>query len=259
MNFLATHPLRLQSVEDVRCDSVPGCDRAEEPQPRFLEGLSERGGIVFRVLLLLAFVVLLGLVYAARNPLLRRAGEFWVVSDELQPSDAIVILAPDNFRGDRAAKAAELYKQHWAPRIVLSDLQLRPYAGYGAMMERDLRTLGVPQHALVRMTHRAESTREEVAVISHFASEHGWKKLLIVTSNFHTRRARYICHRSFAAGTEVRVIAAPDFEYDPDTWWESRQGAKLFFHEAVGYLLAWWETRSPPAATPASADLPAQP
>jgi hypothetical protein len=39
----------------------------------------------------------------------------------------------------------------------------------------------------------------------------------------------------------VRVIAAPDSDYNPDDWWQHRIGQKLFFHEAVGYFVSEWE------------------
>ncbi len=47
----------------------------------------------------------------------------------------------------------------------------------------------------------------------------------------------------FPSDIEVRVIAAPDADYNPDTWWQSRLGLKLFFHELVGYVVAMWEVR----------------
>lgn len=203
----------------------------------------EQGKILLRMLLLLGFVAFLGLLYVVRNPLLRAAGEFWVVSDDLQQSDAIFILSPDNYRGDRAAKAAELYRQRWAPRIVVSDQLMRPYAGYGELMKHDLRQFGIPENAILRATHQGRNTREEAAILSQFASGRGWKRVIIVTSNFHTRRARYICDRTFPPGVDVRVIAAPDYEYDPDHWWESRLGIKIFFSETAGSMVALWEMR----------------
>ena len=63
----------------------------------------------------------------------------------------------------------------------------------------------------------------------------------MVTSNYHTRRVRYIFRRIFPAQEDVLIIAARDYDYDPDHWWESRQGRKLFFLESVSYITAVWE------------------
>jgi hypothetical protein len=66
---------------------------------------------------------------------------------------------------------------------------------------------------------------------------------LLVTSNYHTRRSEYICERAFPQGSVLRIIAAPDSEYDPHTWWQTRSGLKIFLHELVGFPVAIWEMR----------------
>jgi hypothetical protein len=67
--------------------------------------------------------------------------------------------------------------------------------------------------------------------------------VILVTSDYHTRRSRYICERLFPAGTVLRVVAARDADYDPENWWESRGGIKIFTHELVGMPVAMWELR----------------
>jgi uncharacterized SAM-binding protein YcdF (DUF218 family) len=203
----------------------------------------QRGGIISKGIFLVFLVIVLALIYFARHPLLRLAGRIWIVDDNPVRSDAIIILGDDNYSGDRAARAAQLLEQGWAPRIVASGRFLRPYASVADLMEHDLRDKGVPQDAIVKLTHRAENTREEIDVLRHLAVEKHWRKVLIVTSNYHTRRTEFIAERMFPPEIEVRVIAAPDADYNPDSWWKSRLGLKLFFHELVGYIVAFWEVR----------------
>ena len=203
----------------------------------------ERGSILLKLVSLVVLVLVLGVVYLARQPLLRVAGRFWVVDEAPQPSDAIVILGDDNYSADRAARAAELYRARWAPRVVASGRFLRPYASIADLMQRDLVERGVPAGAVIRFTHHANDTREELGGLNHFISERGWRRIIVVTSNYHTRRARYIFERTFPSGVELRVVAAPDSEYDPASWWTSRLGIKLFFHEFVGMGVAMWELR----------------
>jgi hypothetical protein len=165
------------------------------------------------------------------------------VDDEPEKSDVIVILSDDNFNGDRAARAAELYKSGFAPHIIASGRFLRPYASISELEQHDLTDRGVPQSAIVRLTHMAADTREECMAIGQQLSAHGWRKVILVTSNYHTRRSRYICERLFPAGTILHIAAARDSEYNPDSWWESRQGLKIYFHEFVGMPVAMWELR----------------
>lgn len=204
---------------------------------------SQKGGIFFRLIFLLFCMVMFGVLYLARHPLLRLAGSFWIVDEEPANSDVIVILSDDNFKADRAARAAELFKSGFAPRVLASGRFLRPYASVAELEQHDLTDRGVPAAAVVRLTHSAGNTREEAVAISRELSSHGWKRVLLVTSNYHTRRSRYICERLFPAGTILRVVATRDSEYDPDDWWNSRVGLKIFFHEAVGMPVAMWELR----------------
>jgi uncharacterized SAM-binding protein YcdF (DUF218 family) len=203
----------------------------------------ERGGIIFRFLCLIAFLALLFVLYLARDPLLRFVGGLLVVDDSPRASDAIVLLGDDNYDADRASRAAELLKAGWAPHVVASGRYLRPYASIVELERRDLIDRGVPATAIIPLAHRATDTREECAVIGQLAGARAWKRVLLVTSNYHTRRAEYICSRLLPAGIELHVLAAADSEYSPDNWWHSREAVKIFFHEVVGLVVASWEMR----------------
>lgn len=204
---------------------------------------AEQGGIISRLMFLIACLLLVFILYLARTPILRMAGNFWVVDDTPETSDAIVVLSDDNYWAERAARAAELYKARWAPRIVVAGRQLRSYASMGELMQHDLVDRGVPASAVVRCAYRGENTREEAEAVSQFLASHGWKRLLVVTSNYHTRRARYVWERSVAAGSQLRVIAAHDSDYDPNSWWRTRTGLKMFAREVAGLVVAMWEMR----------------
>ncbi|HKQ88988.1 MAG TPA: YdcF family protein [Candidatus Acidoferrales bacterium] len=203
----------------------------------------QRGGIFSRLLFLLCFAFFCCLIYIVRHPLLRLAGGFWIVNDPPKPSDAIVMLSDDDYQADRAAHAAELYRAGWAPRVIASGRLLRPYAGIAELEEHDLESRGVPANAVVRLPGADRNTRQECQNIGQFVAAHGWKRILLVTSNYHTRRARYICSRVLPSGTTLIVSAARDTDYDPQTWWTTRQGMKMFFQESSGMIAAMWELR----------------
>lgn len=218
--------------------SAPGCRSCA---PQRTARAAERGGILARVLALLFVVALLGGIYLFRHPILRAAGGFWVVNDAPAPADAILVLGDDNYVADRAARAAELYRGRWAPLVVGSGRYLRPYASIAQLMQRDLTERGVPAKAVVAFAQHATNTREEAQELRKLALERHWRHVLVVTSNYHTRRARYIFRRVWPPDYEFRVIAANDVSYDPAKWWESRIGVKLFFAESVGLCVAAWE------------------
>ncbi len=201
----------------------------------------QRGGILFKLAVVLAILAVLGVLYLLRGPILRALGNFWVVDEAPVPADALIILGDDNFSAERASRAAEMYRARWAPRIVASGRYLRPYASVADLMHRDLLERGVPEQAIVRFPHRAASTREEAAALRDLLRQRGWTTVLIVTSNSHTRRARYIIRNVFGPEMVFRVIAARDSAYDPDSWWQQRSGWKVFLYEFVGSIVALWE------------------
>jgi uncharacterized SAM-binding protein YcdF (DUF218 family) len=207
-----------------------------EPDP-------QRGGIIFKFLFLIFVVVLLAILYLVRVPLLRFTGEFWIVDDAPEASDVIIVLSGDNYDAVRASRAAALFRAGLAPHVVATGRALRSYATTTDLMKHDLVEHGVPTAAIIPLTHHADDTREEAVAVSEFVASHGWKKILLVTSNYHTRRAEYIYERTLPPGTQLRVISAPDTEYDPQSWWRTREGVKLFLHEAGGYLAAMWDLR----------------
>lgn len=207
-----------------------------EPDP-------QRGGIIFKMLFLIFVVALLAILYLVRVPLLRFAGEFWIVDDAPEASDVIIVLSGDNYDAVRAARAAALFRAGLSPHVVATGRALRSYATTTDLMKRDLVDHGVPAPAIIPLTHHADGTREEAVAVSEFVASHGWKKVLLVTSNYHTRRSEYVYERTLPPGTQLRVISAPDTEYDPQSWWRTRAGVRLFLHEAGGYLTALWDLR----------------
>jgi uncharacterized SAM-binding protein YcdF (DUF218 family) len=205
---------------------------------------NQRGGVISSLIALVFLAVLIGGIYLARRPLLRFAGESLVVEDPLEKSDAIIILSDDNFYADRATRAAEVFRQGLAPVVVASGVRLRPNAGIAELMTHDLVERGVPKDHILPFPQDADNTREEAEALRKLLQDKKWKTVIVVTSNYHTRRARFIVTRVFAQkDVTVRMASARDGDYDPENWWQHRKSAKRFFHEIVGYAVAWWDLR----------------
>jgi uncharacterized SAM-binding protein YcdF (DUF218 family) len=231
---------------------------------------AERGGIILKLMGLLLLLVLLAGVWLLRDPLLRVTGESLIVDEAPQPSDAIVVLGNDNYWGERAARAAGLFHDRWAPRVIASGAQIRPYASIADLIRRDLIQDGVPADAVVHFSNNGGNTRGEAYAVRELMRERGWKRLIVVTSNYHTRRARYI-YRRVLDRADVRVVSAPDSTYNPRTWWQSRLGLKIFFREYLAFAVALVEMQTdepdaskllirpaPPAQAPTPAPAPAR-
>jgi uncharacterized SAM-binding protein YcdF (DUF218 family) len=201
----------------------------------------ERGGIITTFVALLFLALLCLTIYLARHPLMRLAGGWLVVEDTLENADAIIVLSDDNFYADRATRAAELYRQNLASTVVASGVRLRPYAGISELMTHDLIERGVPKERIVPFPHDADNTREEAEALRGLVAQKGWKSVIIVTSNYRTRRARYIFHKVFPLNSKIAVASARDADFDPSNWYEHRRAVKRFQHEVLGLFAAHWE------------------
>jgi uncharacterized SAM-binding protein YcdF (DUF218 family) len=203
----------------------------------------EHGGIFLRLLFLIVCLGFLALLFAVRHPMLRLAGQLWLINEPEVKTDVIIVLGDDNYQGDRAFHAAGLYRAGIAPLVVASGRSLRSYAGMDGMMERDLESYGVPATSIVKFAYRGPSTRQEAEALAELVARRGWKSVLLVTSNYDARRARFIFGRVFPATVSVHASGARDSDFDASRWWETGVGQRIFLSELLGYVVAVWELR----------------
>jgi hypothetical protein len=212
----------------------------------------QRGGAVITAIVVLFVLLICAVLYLVRAPILRSIGEGWIVEDPLERSDALIILSDDNFYADRATCAAELFRRDMAPEIVASGRRLRPFAGIAELMVHDLLERGVPKDKIEAFPQDADNTREEAMALAQLAARKKWHTVIVVTSNYHTRRARYIFHRVFPSAILVRIASARDGDFDPDQWWQHRKSIKELTTEMAGFAVAIWELWSHSATSGAS-------
>ena len=202
---------------------------------------SERGGIVVNLIVLLGVVIFCIVLYLVRHPILRFMAEEWIVEDPLDKADALIVLGDDNFYADRATRGVQLFREGKASVVVASGRRLRPNAGIAELMEHDLVERGVPKDRVVRFVHDADGTVDEAQALSRLVKEKKWRKIIVVTSNYHTRRTRYIFRHVFPQGVEVRIASARDGDFDPEHWWEKRKSMKELTREFAGMVVTVWE------------------
>ncbi len=209
---------------------------------------------------LLALFILCGLgatAYLARGPLLRAFGRWWVVDEPPAKSQAIVVLGGDSAAGARVQQAIELYRQGWAPKLVFSGQLFRTDLCENALMQSQAIHAGIPPQAIVLAPCNAySSTLTETLALRSFLTEDKINRIILLTSNFHTRRARRIARAILEpSGFVVRMSAAPDERFPVDHWWQLREGQKVMVLELLKSIETWRELRHlpPPPAPQAGA------
>jgi uncharacterized SAM-binding protein YcdF (DUF218 family) len=150
-------------------------------------------------------------------------------SEQPGRADIVVVLAGD-YEGRRILKAASLVREGFAPTALVSG----PDGFYG-FRESELAIPfavrhGYPSSWFTPLLNSSRSTREEAQAIVPELRKRGVRTCLIVTSDYHTRRAGYI-YRSLAPKIEFRVVSADSQVFDLRRWWHTREGRKIVFLE----------------------------
>ena len=173
---------------------------------------------------ILVIVVLIVIAIAA----FRSAGRRLIHVDPLAKSDAIIILGSQ--RVDRTLEAGQLYREGWAPRVVVMRIhELNRYSalrdlGISVPLYFDtqvsiLRQMGVPPNAILEVREIIDSTEGEARQIGGYARAHQYKRVIVVTSTYHTRRAsRYL--RCLAPNVQTIMRNTRFAGSDPDWWWQ---------------------------------------
>lgn len=193
---------------------------------------AERPLFLRRVARMAVVIVLLGIVLL----LLSRAGSFLVVDDP-QPSDAIVILAGS---GDTPgyARALELHRQGYAPNIFL-DAGISP--GIYGHSEQEL-ARDYLYRAGDRVTEICSvyggTTEEEVVDVQHCLQRVGAHSAILMTTDFATRRVLDVFRKRLPQYRWSVAAASTPYHF-AEAYWKHRGWAKTVLQEWEEYL--WWK------------------
>jgi uncharacterized SAM-binding protein YcdF (DUF218 family) len=175
-------------------------------------------------------LLLVGLLWASS-----RAG-YWLVVDAPQPSDAIVVLAGETDR--RPARALQLLDQKYSGRVILDVPADARIFQWTSVDLAELYRRGLPQASAITICPiHGLSTKLEAREAGNCLALAGAKNVLLVTSDFHTRRA-LTTFRHELPDLAFSVAAARNEAQFGERWWTHRQWAKVFFEEGVKWL--WW-------------------
>lgn len=190
---------------------------------RIPRGLAWVGAVVLLVVAVL---------YFTRITWMEAMGQFLVETQAPEKSDMIVVLGGDWY-GNRILKAAELAKQGYAPHVLVSGGGYL-YGKYeGDMAVPFAVSHGYDEKMFIKLLYPASSTRDEAGAVIPELRRRGVKKYILVTTEFHTRRAGKL-FREIGPDLQLRVVPSPDTLHW-NNWWMEREGRKTF-------LLEWTKT-----------------
>ena len=177
------------------------------------------------------------------------------LKDEDPPikADAIIVLSG---RFERSMHAADLYRAGYAPLVVLTEevagATARQLESLGIRLpspveihRKVLLAKGVPEKRIELLPKTVLSTADEATEIVARFGQPG-RRLVVVTSPYHVRRARLIVARALEGRGVTLAVCATPYEPFPDDWWHSQDAArevllewsKLAFYLAGGRFSA---------------------
>ena len=195
-----------------------------------------------------AIVALLLAAMIAGTWFLFYGGRYLQHEDPLQRVDAIFVLG--GTRLERPLEAVDLYREGYAPLVILSPGRQPESAEWlvrrkGIALPADLELvrnvmirLGVPASAIMPTGGYVDNTAEEANLLRAMVRAHGWRRVMIVTSKYHTRRARFAFRRGLEGTSASPVIRASRYDQsDPAHWWKLRSDVRYVMSEWVKLIL----------------------
>ena len=144
---------------------------------------------------------------------------------------------------DRPVTAVELLRRSKAPRLLIGGGG-SPQKGYEAEAVKAWFALWQLSSAEITSLGKCLDTHDEAEKVAALVRQQGWKRILLVTSASHMKRAQAVFQKSCA----IEIIAVPcAFESDGEvTEWVflpspgELNAFAVWFHEVVG----WWVYRA---------------
>jgi len=164
---------------------------------------------------------------------------FLVARDSPKVADAALVLAGDpNY--ERTKSGARIVLAGEARLLIVTGGEPGPGDSAQSLREVALR-LGVPVQA-IRMEQVSHSTHESMLAVREILERENVRRLAVVTSPYHQRRAVWAARRTLL-GVEIVSRPADPSGWQPAGWWKTRWNRRIVLGEYVKlayYILRGW-------------------
>jgi len=189
------------------------------------------------------------------GPLMRQFGSLIMLDETPMPSDAVVVLTTGMEYYPRLIQAADFYRQGLVRKVIINGnrktdslreleaMGFKPGCPWYEDYVRILALLGVPQTDVIAFSvEDAYDTVSEAAAVGRELIERHFTKLIITTSKYHTRRAKFIWKKMYPNRLTLTMVSAQTDPYDPDHWWKDGRQIRWVLAEYGGWVYYWWQT-----------------
>ncbi|HMD42775.1 MAG TPA: YdcF family protein [Candidatus Acidoferrum sp.] len=173
-------------------------------------------------------------------------GRWLILEDPLEHASAIAVLSGS--MPSRALEAARIYRDGYAPEVwlthstepgrTLAKLSV-PFSAEDTYDKLILIREGVPESAIRILDPPILNTEDEINTIGQAVRAQPDRKVIIVTSNVHTRRTKALWNRLSAKQGRAIVRGLSDDSFDAARWWQSTTDVLDVVREVLGLLNVW--------------------
>lgn len=149
-------------------------------------------------------------------------------------SDVIVVISGGQTT-TRAQKGIELFEQAYAPKIVFSGAAIDDGPSNARQMKRQALEAGVTPSS-IQIDEVSQNTYENAVRSKEILQNLGAKKIILVSSPYHLRRAKMTFEQVLGADYEVVPVASFDNRWSKSAWWTTPFGVRITFSELFKVL-----------------------
>jgi uncharacterized SAM-binding protein YcdF (DUF218 family) len=206
----------------------------------------------FLLILIPLFVLLFIAVF--HGAILQKMGGLIVVDENPPHSDAVVILNTGMEYYPRLIQAADIYRQGLINHVVINgnrktDVQreleakgFQPCCPWYADSVSILTMLGIPEDKIIWFSAEdVYDTISEADIVGQELLKRALTKVIITTSKYHSRRAKYIWQKTYVNQLTVFMVSAKADPYDPNGWWKDGRQIRWVLAEYGAWIYYWWK------------------
>lgn len=176
--------------------------------------------------------------YLFRHEILLKLAQILIVEDSLKHANYTFVLSGSPY--DRGSLAAQFFHQKATDTIVCTgkniphDFKAMGWEITESEIARNFIQLQKVPASNIIIIKEGTSTHEEANAILEFCEKRAIKKIIIVSTDFHTRRIQKVFKTKFAQkNIEIIIRAAPSSSYNSQAWWKSEYGLISLQNEYV--------------------------
>lgn len=207
-----------------------------------------------RSLFLLIPLILILLFVIFSGTILSTIGGLIVVDEKPPASDAVVVLNTGIEYYPRLIQAADIYCRGFVRKVIINgnrktdtlrELEAKGFKRCCPWYENSVRVLamfGVRQKDILWISAEdAYDTVSEAQILGQELIRRHFTKVILTTSKFHTRRAKFIWKNMYENRLAVSMVSAKTDPYDPINWWKDGRQIRWVLAEYGAWVYYWWK------------------